>query len=276
MQRSDIRLLQNELKEAGLYDGEIDGQRGDKTGQAVRAALLKRTDILPPEWESWSGRRKMVALVQLACHEAGIDAGPIDGFYGMTTENAADLLRVLVTTGSLPRHFSDIDRIEANPHDLPREARDDLDGFYGLVEQPSALPITRVDCPWRLRLDWDLQTTTRKIAVHEKLADSVSKVLDSALQHYGLESIVALGLDRYGGGFNHRKKRGSTTSWSTHAWGIALDWFPSRNKLSWRSDRASLAHPDLDFWWEAWEQEGWLSLGRAEDRDWMHVQAAQR
>jgi hypothetical protein len=93
---------------------------------------------------------------------------------------------------------------------------------------------------------------------------------------YGDEGIKKHGLDRYGGSFNCRKKRGSSTAWSTHGWGISIDWFPSKNKLKWDSDKASLAHPDLDPWWEAWEKEGWLSLGRSENRDWMHVQAAKR
>jgi len=66
------------------------------------------------------------------------------------------------------------------------------------------------------------------------------------------------------------------SAWSTHAWGIAIDWFPGQNKMHWDSRKASLAHPDLDAWWALWEQEGWLSLGRTEDRDWMHIQAAKR
>ena len=67
--------------------------------------------------------------------------------------------------------------------------------------------------------------------------------------------------------------RGGTKP-STHSWGIALDWYPSRNKLRWGRDRASLAAPDCDDWWRIWEAEGWVSLGRSRNFDWMHVQAA--
>jgi len=30
---------------------------------------------------------------------------------------------------------------------------------------------------------------------------------------------------------------------------------------------------DCEAFWKAWEEEGWLSLGRSRNFDWMHVQA---
>lgn len=270
MQRSDIRLLQGQLQKAGLYTGDIDGLVGSGTEAAVHKALLKRTDKLPPDWSGWEGKRKMVALVQLACHERGIDAGKVDGWYGPTTEFAADQLRVLIQRGELPRPFVDLRPIVANPHNFPNQR--DMEGFYGRVCEVQTVAVT---CPWTLTLDWEPFSTTNRISIHTKLADSLATVLEKTLDHYGLDGIKHLGLDRYGGSYNCRRMRGGS-SWSTHAWGVAIDWYPSRNKLPWRSDRASLAHPDLDAWWELWESEGWLSLGRTEDRDWMHVQAARR
>lgn len=32
--------------------------------------------------------------------------------------------------------------------------------------------------------------------------------------------------------------------------------------------------PDYINWRECWEKEGWVSLGRQRNYDWMHVQAA--
>lgn len=49
---------------------------------------------------------------------------------------------------------------------------------------------------------------------------------------------------------------------------------PERNRLKWGRDRASLARPEYDPWWRCWEEEDWVSLGRARNFDWMHVQAA--
>ena len=64
------------------------------------------------------------------------------------------------------------------------------------------------------------------------------------------------------------------TRLSTHAWGIAIDWDPERNQLKWGRDRAAFADAAYEPWWQAWESEGWVSLGRERNFDWMHVQAA--
>lgn len=273
MKSSETKLIQRELKDANLYTEEIDGKRGKKTNAAVLEALTARKNDLPETWETWSNKRKAVGYLQLLCKDHDIDPGPIDGFYGPNTENAASLLTAFKNTGIKPRPFGDIIPIHANPNNFPLEREAELNAFYG---KPCEGPQVIVQCPWELRIDWNLNQTTRKIRIHAKLKDSLERILETVLNHYGLEGIKERGLDRYGGSFNCRKKRGSTSSWSTHAWAIAIDWYPSRNKLKWDSHKASLADPELDFWWETWEKEGWISLGRKENRDWMHVQAARR
>ncbi len=273
MNESDIKILQHYLKAEGLYAGDNDGKRGSKTDAAVSAALEARRAELPEGWQAWESKRRAIACLQLFCHEHDIDAGTIDGFYGPQTRSASERLRLLTRTGSLPRGFGDIIPVRANPHGFPLETHEALVDYFG---EPCEARTVKVTCPWELRLDWDLNSTTRAIAIHEKLEESLTRILESAYALYGPDGIKAFGLDRYGGSFNCRKKRGSLSAWSTHAWGIAIDWYPSRNLLQWNSTRASLAHPDLDPWWELWEREGWLSLGRSEDRDWMHVQAAKR
>ena len=64
------------------------------------------------------------------------------------------------------------------------------------------------------------------------------------------------------------------TQYSMHSWGIAIDFDPERNQLNWGRDRARLAAADCVPFWDIWEAEGWVSLGRARNFDWMHVQAA--
>lgn len=273
MKISEIKLIQQHLKAAALYSGRIDGKRGEKTDAAVQAALSGDTARLPDAWPQWPRYRKIVAYLQILCHDHDIDAGDVDGLYGPQTETASDRLRTLNQTGRLPRGFGDIQPVRENPHNFPVETWEGLTDYFG---PPCEIPLVRITCPWELRLDWDLSKTTRRISIHEKLGHSLAGILETVYGIYGSSGIKSLGLDRYGGSFNCRKKRGSLNAWSTHAWGIAIDWFPSKNKLKWDSERASLAHPDLDPWWEAWEKEGWLSLGRAEDRDWMHIQAAKR
>lgn len=63
------------------------------------------------------------------------------------------------------------------------------------------------------------------------------------------------------------------TQWSTHSWGIAVDFDPARNRLRWGRDHAAFAHPIYNEWWRCWEEEGWVSLGRRRNFDWMHIQA---
>ena len=105
------------------------------------------------------------------------------------------------------------------------------------------------------------------------MSDSLGRVLAVVLDHYGLDEIKRLRLDLWGGCLNVRKMRGGDR-YSMHSWGIALDYDPERNRLKWGRDKASFAKPEYDPWWEAWEQEGWVSLGRQRNFDWMHVQAA--
>ncbi len=69
------------------------------------------------------------------------------------------------------------------------------------------------------------------------------------------------------------KKRGGT-SWATHSWGIALVYNPERNALHMGCDKALFALPEYNKWWEIWEKEGWISLGRRKNYEWMHIQAA--
>ncbi|MFW8601361.1 M15 family peptidase [Desulfobacterota bacterium M19] len=273
LKTGEIKLAQRQLAAAGFYNGEIDGKRGPLLDKAVESDLNQHAAELVDGWRDWPTARKAVACMQLICAEKDIDSGVIDGLYGPQTESALGQLKILTATGSLPRGFGDIIPIKQNPHAFPMEEAELLDEYYG---KPCTAKLVRVQCPWPLRLDWDLKSTVTTIAIHEKLSGSLNNVLRKVYEIYGLEGIKKNGLNRYGGSFNCRKKRGSKAAWSTHAWGIALDWYPSQNKLKWDSDRASLAHPDLDAWWEAWEREGWFSLGRNENRDWMHVQAAKR
>jgi hypothetical protein len=145
----------------------------------------------------------------------------------------------------------------------------DLVKYYGKVGTNQ----TRVKVPWTLYLAWNKLIKVNTITVHEKCADSCKRVLDRIADHYTPEEIVANGYHLFGGSLNVRRMRGGR-QWSTHAWGIAIDWDPIRNQLKWDHTQAHLAKPSSEKFWQLWEEEGWLSLGRARDFDWMHVQAA--
>ncbi|MEE1266519.1 MAG: hypothetical protein UHH87_09550, partial [Akkermansia sp.] len=113
----------------------------------------------------------------------------------------------------------------------------------------------------------------RSIRVHRIVAPVVLGALQQVLDEYGPERIRALGLDQYGGSYNYRQTTGAG-SLSMHAWGIALDFCPAGNGMSAHAPAATLSHPDCRRWWEIWESLGAVSMGRACDYDWMHLQFA--
>jgi hypothetical protein len=275
MNRNIIRLLQQKLVEAGFHRTAIDGLTGPDTARSVTAALAAAAPRLPAGWEGWSERRQLVAYLQLAGHDAGINAGKIDGLWGPQTAYAADSLETLGRTGALPDNWRDHAlRPRANPNRWPKADQASLDATFG----PHGLPegrspaIAYVECPWTLKIAWNRRQTTRRIGCNTKVAESLGKVLARVWDHYGEAEINALHLDLYGGCYNPRRMRGGS-SLSTHSWAIAIDWDPDANQLKWGRDRARMAGPDYNDWWQAWEDEGWLSLGRDRNYDWMHVQA---
>jgi len=149
----------------------------------------------------------------------------------------------------------------------PRQA--EVEKFYGPVGKNQVM----VTLPYPFRLAWDTGKLVKKVSLHEKVADSAARVLERVADAYPHEKRQALGLDLFGGSLNVRKMRGGS-KWSMHSWGIAIDFDPIRNQLKWNHYKANLAKPECNRFWLLWEQEGWVSLGRTRDFDWMHVQAA--
>jgi hypothetical protein len=269
MKIAAIRILQQALSNEGCAPGSIDGQLGPATYRAVATALGKRTGILPTNWQSWPDGRKTVAYLQCLCREAAIDAGAIDGFWGPQTDYAYDTLAQLRKNGVMPSPWRDETPATANPNHWPPQNETALNVFYGAVGTNQSSLIL----PYPLRVSWDLRETVHSFQCHAKVRDSAQRVLTRVFDHYGLEQIKNLRLDRWGGCLNVRKMRGGS-SWSMHSWGVAIDFDPDRNQLKWGRDRAVFAQPAYDAWWRCWEEEGWVSLGRTKNYDWMHVQAA--
>ncbi|MFY9289254.1 MAG: peptidoglycan-binding protein [Methylorubrum rhodinum] len=145
----------------------------------------------------------------------------------------------------------------------------DCMAFYGGV----GLHQTQLVLPFPMRLAWDKKVVVNRISIHEKVHDSAARAFDRIAAAYDEAARKKLGLDLFGGSLNVRKMRGGS-SYSMHSWGIAIDFDPERNQLKWGRDKARLAQPDAEEFWRIWEAEGWVSLGRARNMDWMHVQAA--
>jgi hypothetical protein len=231
---------------------------------------------------------EFIAWMQSRLTAHGFSPGPIDGRMGPVTlaalkgfekarglpaDGTADPKVVELLRAPSSRQAGAPGRDEApEPAPVirnvwPRQAA--VPAFYGDVGRHQA----RVALPFDMKLAWDLKITVSSITLHEKVADSAARCFERIADAYDARARAELGLDLFGGSLNVRRMRGGS-AWSMHSWGIAIDFDPVRNQLAWGRDRARLARPDALPFWRIWEEEGWVSLGREKNFDWMHIQAA--
>jgi hypothetical protein len=259
---SKIRFIQAQLNERGLNAGAVDGVAGNRTFGAIA-----QIDAIP---DNWSKKRKLVGFIQWLSRENGIDSGKLDGYWGPQTEYAYETLVEQLESGQTPEPWRPEEIGQDNPNDWPIQTPEsEIRRYYGDPGEN----LGYVQLPYKHRLSWKLSTSISRFKCHERVADSIERVLTRVLNAYGEDDIKRLRLDIWGGCFSDRAMRGGTRK-SMHSWGIAVDYDPVRNKLKWGRDRASFANPEYNTWWRLWEEEGWVSLGRARNFDWMHVQAA--
>ncbi|MCQ0986387.1 peptidoglycan-binding protein [Jiella marina] len=234
-----IHFLQMRLTTHGFSPGPIDGYDGPLTRAAI--AAFERAHGLPGD--------------------------------GMADPEVVDLLRLDPKTDAVRPDDLTEDEIQAidlaslKINQWPRQSG--VSSYYGAVGTRQ----TRIEIPFDMVLAWSKSTRIRRMTLHEKVAASAERVLNVVAETYSRREIEALGLHLFGGSLNVRRMRGGSR-YSMHSWGIAIDFDPERNQLRWKSPRARLSHEDALPFWQAFEAEGWLSLGRARNYDWMHVQAA--
>ena len=148
----------------------------------------------------------------------------------------------------------------------PKQDYDSMIAFYGPIGESQV----KLELPYPMRLSWDMSKTVSNIRCHSKVSESLRRVLEGILSHYGtLEKVHLNRMDLFGGCLNVRKiRRGS--SWSIHSWGCAIDLDPEHNQLEWGRDKATMPEEII----RIFEDEGWVSLGSARNYDFMHFQAA--
>lgn len=274
MSYTTVTNLQKHLTSKGFYKGPIDNDYGPKTKAAVFDFLESRKGKLTFNYKLANDKRRIIATWQLLCLEAGVyEIGAIDGLRGPSTDYAIEILEYITIHGKRPENWRDKEEIEPQlsvyPSNSPWPLQKDVEKFYGPVGSNQAM----LEVPYKHRLAWDLGKAVNRFSIHEKCHDSAFRVLNRVLSHYGPKAISDLRLDLWGGCLNVRPMRGGSRP-SMHSYGIAIDYDPERNQLKWGKDRASFARPEYNVWWKLWEEEGWVSLGRARNFDWMHVQAA--
>jgi hypothetical protein len=208
---------------------------------------------------------------------AGYDIPFADGAFGPVTER--ETMKFQTTNGLKAdgvvgnRTWSFVTTVSQNTplsQKWPKQDYNSMVNFYGPVGQNQ----TSLDLPYVLKLAWDTSVIVRRITCHKKVASSLHTIFEKTLQTYGEKEIQKLRLDIFGGCLNVRKMRGSSTSWSIHSWGAAVDLDPDNNALRMTNKQATFAKSEYNDFWKIVEDEGWTSLGKARNYDWMHFQAA--
>lgn len=257
----DVRTIQTTLASKGFSPGPIDGRWGPQT-EAAATEWLRSSGV---DMQGWGPNQIRMAAQQLGLQVLGFDPGPIDGKDGPRTRAAKAAYVAKDREGELPLPPTPKQPAPgANRPVWPRQK--DVPAVFGKVGENQVM----VPVPYPIFYDGKL---VKKISLHTKVAASAERVFANVLKVYGLEQIKKLRLDVWDGSLNVRKMRGGT-QWSMHSWGIAIDWDAGRNGLNTHAPQAAFSAPQYEQWFECWEAEGWVSLGRERDYDWMHVQAA--
>jgi peptidoglycan hydrolase-like protein with peptidoglycan-binding domain len=213
---------------------------------------------------------------QLFLQSAGYKIPYVDGAFGPETER--ETLKFQAKNGLKPdgivgpKTWAFITTVSENTplsQRWPKQDYTSMVNFYGPIGENQ----TQLDVPYKLKLAWAPSTTLRKITCNERVAKSLYTILENTLKTYGEKEIVKLRLDLFGGCLNVRKMRGGS-SWSIHSWGSAIDLDPDSNQLKWTKPKATFSRSEYNDFWKIVEVEGWTSLGRAKNFDWMHFQAA--
>lgn len=142
---------------------------------------------------------------------------------------------------------------------------------YGPPNETGEGYLVSIDLPYPMRLSWDVGVVVTRMSCHKFVADDFKRVFNDIKAHYGYEEICRLGIDLFGGCFNYRKMRNGT-KWSTHAWAIAIDLDPARNKLKWGADKAEFAKPEYKPLMNIFYRHGFENLGIEKGYDYMHFQ----
>lgn len=158
----------------------------------------------------------------------------------------------------------------------PKQDRASMCAFYGnpdangdgLSDRPWEVNnLTTIKPPYRMVLAWDPSKTLSTIRCHKKVAESLLRVLNGILAHYGSqEAVEKARMHLYGGCWSFRPMRGGNAL-SVHSWGAAIDLDPEGNPFG---GKVTMPVAVVDLF----AQEGWTWGGPWRKSDGQHFQAA--
>lgn len=273
----NILDIQRVLSAAGVYSGALDGKAGRQTKAGVNKIIAGNLDSIDGSPRMWRASRRAVAAVQIILNEAGYEAGKVDGYQGHNTQNAYEDWVHFQETG---RRLQ-VSRKRTRKGNAPSNTafsfptQKQCPSFYGRPGRGghAESQIIRIDAAWDTRLAWDKRAKFNRYPIHKKCADAFGASHQKQLEVYGYKEIKRLNLHLTGGTYNPRRMRGGR-AWSMHAYGCAKDWWPEGGGLHQRTPTAAMSREPYREFFDIYEENGIVSLGREIDRDWMHVQAA--
>jgi hypothetical protein len=140
--------------------------------------------------------------------------------------------------------------------------------YFGKAN-PQGTYLTTINLPYTMFYD---KQPVNKMRCHKNVAQAFLDVFDDLLEHYGVAKLNELEITDFGGCFNYRLMRGSSSKLSAHSWGTAIDLDANRNTLKETSATARFARPEYKAMIDIFEKHGFASLGRLKNYDWMHFQ----
>ncbi len=144
----------------------------------------------------------------------------------------------------------------------------EMEQYFGKAD-PNGSYLVTIDLPYTMYYD---KQPVKRMRCHKKVSNAFMNVFKDILAHYGEQKINELEINDYGGCFNYRLMRGSTTRLSAHSWGTAIDLDANRNTLKENHTTARFARPEYKAMIDIFYKHGFVSLGREKDYDWMHFQ----
>lgn len=272
MEATEVQMI---LERVGAYKGRIDGKVGPKTRAAISAMEKRHAGAYASRPGKWSAVRRMIGAGQAGLTQLGFEPGAIDGYAGHNTRAAlADFMHERANGKRLviERQRTGGRSTRTHPAQMHYPRQRNMPSFYGPAGGPQCTA-GKVLLPISFVIDWNPRQKVKRFSCHQKLAEPMTRMFAEAVKHYGEKRFRELRLDRFGGCYNYRNKRGGRTL-STHAYGAAIDLDPSRNQLRWGADRAAFAAPEYEPFFAIAMAHGATPAGYAWGKDWMHFQWA--
>ncbi len=170
-----------------------------------------------------------------------------DGFWGRKSIDACD---------------AHLKAMMPKPNPWPRPDDRSMRSFYGRPGDEDNLSFIDVS---GLGVEY-LGKTMTKVRCHEKVADSLLKVLTDISN-----SPFRWILKTYAGCYNNRPMRNGMRP-SKHSWGVAIDLWPDENGLNTHWPAKSTMPIEV---MEMFAKQGWQAAGAFWGRDAMHFEATQ-